>query len=115
MFPSKLILAAALAAATGTGASEGQMTFEKRCAGCHGADKAKEGPPLRGVVGRQAGKVPGFRYSDGLTAARFRWDETTLDKWMTDPESVVPDTDMAYRLGNGADRAKIVEYLRQLK
>ena len=99
----------------GAPANQGQETFEKRCSGCHGLDSAKEGPPLRGVFGRQAGKVKGFVYSDGLKAAQFRWDEATLDKWLTDPESVVPETDMAFRLNDKSDRDKIVEYLKQLK
>ena len=67
------------------------------------------------MFGRQAGKAPGFRHSEALKTARFLWDEATLDKWMTDPESLVPDTDMAFRLNDKDDRAKIVEYLKQLK
>ena len=94
---------------------QGQEAFEKRCTGCHSLDRAKEGPPLRGVFGRRAGKVEGFRYSDGLKSSQFKWDETSLDKWLTDPESVVPDADMAFRLSDKAARAAIIEYLKQLK
>ena len=96
-------------------ANPGQEAFEKRCSGCHALDSAKEGPPLRGVFGRQAGKVEGFRYSDGLKSSQFKWDAPALDKWLTDPESVVPDADMAFRLSDKATRAKIIEYLKQLK
>ena len=97
------------------GTNQGQEAFGKRCGGCHALDTAKVGPLLRGVFGRQAGKVEGFPYSDGLKSSQFKWDETSLDKWLTDPESVVPDTDMAFRLSDKATRAIIIEYLKQLK
>ncbi len=98
-----------------SGASPGQEAFEKRCGGCHGVDSAKEGPPLRGVFGRAAGKRRGFPYSDGLRAAKFRWDAAMLDRWLTDPDAVIAGTDMAFRLDDQAERQKIIEFLRQLK
>lgn len=60
--------------------NKGQEAFEKQCSGCHSLDTAKDGPPLRGVFGRRAGKVEGFRYSDDLKSSQFTWDETSLDK-----------------------------------
>src|SRR5262245_38126397 len=53
---------------------QGKILFEKRCTGCHSLDQDKEGPRLRGVVGRKAGKVGSFSYSDGLKDAQFNWD-----------------------------------------
>jgi cytochrome c len=93
----------------------GQEAFEKRCGGCHGLDHAKEGPPLRGVFGRQAGQAAGYIYSPGLKGAQFRWDEPTLDKWLADPESVVPNTDMAFRVPDKSVRQQIIEYLKHTK
>jgi cytochrome c len=95
--------------------NSGQQAFEKRCGGCHGIDAAREGPALRGVFGRAAGKQPNFPYSDELRAARFTWGKAELDQWLTDPESVVPGTDMAFRLTDKAEREKIISYLQQLK
>ena len=92
----------------------GRETFEKRCTGCHALDKAKIGPPLRGVYGRNAGKDPQFNYSDAVKAASVLWDESTLDRWLTDTESVIPDNDMSFRLSDPADRANIIAYLKQL-
>jgi len=89
--------------------------FEKRCGGCHGVDTSKEGPALRGVVGRRAGRQPSFPYSDALKAAAFDWDAATLDRWLTDPDRVAPGTDMAFRLENKEERARIIAYLEQLK
>ena len=97
------------------GADEGKDLFEKRCTGCHSLDTAKEGPRLRGVYGRRAGRSPDFPYSDALKAAQFTWDETTLDKWLTDTEALVAGNDMAFRVSNKDERAKIIAYLKELK
>ena len=92
----------------------GREAFNKRCTGCHALDKAKIGPPLRGVYGRAAGRDPQFAYSDAVKAATVTWDEATLDRWLTDTESVIPDNDMSFRLNDPPDRANIIAYLRHL-
>src|SRR5258707_8174273 len=76
----------------------GQAPFESRCSGCHALDGDHEGPRLRSVVGRAAGSVKTFQYSEALKNAKHTWDEATLDKWLSDPESVVPDNDMSFRV-----------------
>lgn len=93
----------------------GKAAFEKRCGGCHSADAAKEGPALRAILGRRAGTQPSFPYSDALKGATFEWDRPTLDRWLADPESVAPGTDMAFRLTNKDERSRIIEYLARLK
>ena len=42
------------------------------------------------------------------------WDEAALDKWLADPDSLVPGSDMSFRLDNAAERADIIAYLKQL-
>ena len=101
-------------AASAPDPGRGRDAFEKRCTGCHELDKAKIGPPLRGVYGRAAGKDAQFAYSDTVKAATVTWDESTLDRWLADTESVIPDNDMSFRLSDPADRANIIAYLRQL-
>jgi cytochrome c len=95
-------------------ADRGRDAFEKRCVGCHALDQIKVGPPLRGVYGRKAGKDPQFTYSDALKKTSIAWDESTLDRWLTDTESVIPANDMSFRLNDPADRSKIIAYLRTL-
>jgi cytochrome c len=87
--------------------------FERRCSGCHSLDKDKEGPRLRGVYGRAAASVSGFEYSDALKASHITWDAATLDKWLADPEQVVPANDMSFRLVKPDERAAIIDYLRE--
>ena len=100
--------------AAGRDPERGREAFEKRCTGCHALDKIKIGPPLRGIYGRNAGKDPQFTYSDAVKNASVMWDESTLDRWLTDTESIIPDNDMAFRLNDPADRANIIAYLRKL-
>ena len=91
----------------------GRSAFEKRCTGCHALDHEKTGPRLAGVVGRKAGTVSGFPYSDAVKKSEVVWTETVLDKWLTDPETVIPDTDMAFRLDKPAERAAIIAFLKE--
>lgn len=111
-----LIASAALlpSQANGEGGQDGQALFQKRCGGCHALDADHEGPRLRGVVGRMAGTVKTFKYSDALKNAKHTWDEAKLDKWLTDTESVVPDNDMAFRVPKQEERAAIISYLKSL-
>ena len=103
-----------------TGAAEppsalrGKETFEKRCGGCHSLDRDKEGPRLRGVYGRMSGSVSSFNYSTALKNAHITWDAESLDRWLTDPDKVVPDTDMAFHVDNTEERRDIIAYLKDL-
>src|SRR6266478_7475933 len=78
--------------------ARGKDVFERRCGGCHALDNDKEGPRLRGVYGRASGSVSSFKYSDALKNAHITWNAESLEKWLTDPEKVVADNDMAFHL-----------------
>ena len=94
--------------------NRGRELYEKRCGGCHGLDGTKVGPPLRSIFGRRAGADRSFPYSDGLKKAGLVWDEATLDRWLTDPEAVVSDNDMGFRLSRAEERSAVIAYLKQL-
>ncbi|MBC2670080.1 c-type cytochrome [Novosphingobium piscinae] len=89
-----------------------------RCAVCHNAAKgagAKIGPDLWGVYGGKAARG-GFAYSAALKAARLKWDDATLDKWITAPMALVPGTIMSFPgIKDPAKRAEIIAYLKQLR
>jgi cytochrome c len=102
-------------AGAGPDASRGKELFDKRCSGCHGLDKVKEGPALRKVYGKPAGASPGFPYSGGFKKVQMNWDEVNLDKWLQDPEKMIPDNDMATRVPDAAERADIIAYLKSLQ
>jgi cytochrome c len=100
--------------ARGQTAEVGKALFEKRCTGCHALDADHEGPRLKGVVGRVAGKVKTFQYSAPLRNTQFVWDESKLDMWLTDTDSVVPNNDMAFRVPKADERAAIIAYLKSV-
>jgi cytochrome c len=106
--------ALAAIAASAPDARRGQEAFEKRCTGCHSLDRVKVGPPLRNVYGQRAGQNSQFSYSDAVKSAAVTWNETTLDQWLSDTESVIPDNDMTFRLGDAHERGDIIAYLKQL-
>jgi cytochrome c len=97
--------------------SDGAALFKQQCATCHAtnlSDAPRQGPPLIRIIGQQAGKVDGFRYSPGLAQAGLTWDENTLDAWLANPQAVIPGAIMAYRQSKPETRAAIITYLREL-
>lgn len=107
------VCAASLWPADTQPAGRGREFYEKRCAGCHSLDSARVGPPLRAVFGRRAAADRSFPYSDALKKAGLVWDEATLDRWLTDPETLVPGNDMGFRLDRAEERTAIIAYLKQ--
>ena len=114
----RLALIAALAAASpafaGGDAARGQDAYDARCGGCHSVDADRIGPRHAGVVGRKAGTQPGFVYSDALARSGLTWDAGLLDRWLADPEALVPGQRMGYRVNDARLRADIVAYLETL-
>ena len=96
-------------------AVRGAQAYRTHCTECHTIDKDDMGPRHAGVVGRRAGSVPGFAYSAPLKASTFTWDAGLLDRWLTNPDSVVPGQAMDFKLSDAATRADIIAYLMTLK
>lgn len=95
-------------------AARGELVFKKRCAGCHALADNREGPRLRDVYGRRSASVPGFDYSDALRNAAITWNDDTLEKWLTDTDSIAPGNNMSFRVVRPQERADVIRYLRQL-
>ena len=85
------------------------------CHTCHLSAKGAPnltGPDLWGVFGTKAAQVPGFDFSDGLKKSGLTYDAPTLDKWITDPRVLVPDTKMTFAgVKDPKDRIDIIAYL----
>ena len=97
-------------------AEKGAKVFNK-CMACHSIeDKNKIGPSLKGIVGRKAASVEGYKYSDAMLAKAAEgviWDETTLAAYLPDPKSFVPGTKMTFAgLKNPEDVANVIAYLK---
>jgi len=113
-------------------AAEGEKVFRK-CMACHRVgDDAKNlvGPVLNNVVGRTAGTVEGFRYSDLNKAAGeagLVWTEEAIFEYLPDPQSYLTGyleeadqadkvkgrTRMTYRLKDEQERRDVIAYLMQ--
>ena len=96
-------------------AVRGKLLF-LRCAACHAVSALaprKIGPHLQGIVGRASGSAAGFPYSPAMQNAKLRWDEATLDRWLTRPAAVVPGTAMVFAgVPDANDRRAIIAYLK---
>jgi cytochrome c len=123
MMLMKFLLLAATAVIAGAGAAQaadataGASVFKSQCAVCHSPLQGKNmvGPSLFGIVGRQAGQVPGFRYSPANKDSGLTWDEATLDRYLTSPQAVVPKTTMTYAgLKDDTRRGDLIAYLATL-
>lgn len=93
----------------------GEKVFAK-CKACHVVDKPtnRVGPHLVGIMGREAGHVEGFKYSDAMKASGITWDEATLDQYLADPKTFIPKNKMAFPgLKTEAERQNVIAYLKQ--
>jgi cytochrome c len=91
----------------------GKAVFQKRCTGCHAMDVDREGPRLSGVYGRKAGSIAGFSYSKGLNNSGITWTDATLEKWLSDPDLMIPDNNMSFSVPRAEERRDLIAYLRQ--
>ena len=97
-------------------ASNGERQFRLKCAICHtltAEGERRAGPPLGGVVGRPAGSVPGYPYSDALARSGIVWDAASIDALFDHgPDVYVPGTIMPTQRITGADdRRDLIDYL----
>lgn len=93
-----LFLAAGLGQAAAQDAAAGEKVFAV-CKACHQVgDTAKNavGPVLNGLIGRKAGSVEGYNYSEANKKSGITWSEEEFTKYIQDPKAVVPGTKMAF-------------------
>jgi cytochrome c len=117
-----LTLATALALLSGAALAqnevspdEAKLAFNNRCRQCHVTKEGDNrlGPSLYGVFGREAGSAPGFGYSSAMKNADLVWDAETLDRYIENPDAVVPGNKMKPFTGisEAEQRAKIIAHL----
>jgi cytochrome c len=117
---SSLIAAAVITGLATPAHAQDAATGEKDfvvCKACHqigpGA-KIAIGPVLNGVVGRKAGTYPGYSYSPANKDSGLVWTPEELDKYLTDPQKVVPHTKMVFPgLKEEQKRKDVIAYLQQ--
>lgn len=93
---------------------EGEKVFRK-CKACHTLEEGKNrvGPSLYGVIGREAGAVEDFKYSEAMMESGLTWDDETLAAYLEKPRDVVPKTKMAFAgLKKEEDIEDVIAYIK---
>lgn len=120
---NRILFGLVLAAAAGVSSAyaqgnidTGQRSFIGKCVACHRVGpeaKNAVGPQLNGVIGRKAGTIAGYEYSDANKKSAVTWDEATMVKYLKAPQSVVPGTKMTYAGNNNEqDILDLIAYLK---
>ncbi len=130
----RLILAAALLSspAFAEDPAAGESDF-KKCKSCHAVialdgteivKGGKTGPNLFGIVGRQIGSFPDFKYGDSIVAAGADgsvWDQAAIAEYLEDPAKWLQEktgdaaakSKMTFKLAKGGE--DMAAYLATLK
>ena len=99
-----------------TNATEGAKVF-KKCAACHSiaeGGKNKIGPALWGVLGRQAGSLPDYKYSKAMAAYGEKWSFEEMNGFLIKPKDWIKGTKMSYAgLKKEKDRAAVILYMNE--
>ena len=113
-----LSAATAQAPAQEANPEEGAEVF-KKCRACHDVGpgaKNKVGPQLNGIIGRPAGMVEGYTYSEAnkkAGASGLTWTEDVMFKYLEAPLTFMPGTKMAFAgLKDAQDRKDVIAYLK---
>ena len=99
-----------------TSAAEGAKVF-KKCAACHSiaeGGKNKIGPALWGILGRQAGSLPDYKYSKAMAAYGKKWSFEEMNGFLIKPKDWIKGTKMAYAgLKSEKERAAVILYMNE--
>lgn len=111
------LLSSPSALSQGTEPASEQQAFNNACRTCHMVKEGDNrlGPNLYKVVGRKAGSLPDYNYSSAMKEADFVWDEDKLDRFIANPDEVIPGNNMKPYggLASKDERAKIIAFLAQ--
>lgn len=116
-FMGMVAVAGSALAETSALEAAGAVVFQ-RCKACHSADASRNtfGPNLVGIVGRAAGTLPDFQYSEALRASGRTWSEDSLRKWIADNDAFIPGTRMRHvAIADPAEQDYLIAYLKSLK
>ena len=111
---SMTLLLAGAAFADGD-AARGEKKFGD-CAACHKLEAGANnvGPSLHGIFGRKAAEIADFRYSPAIKRSAIVWTPEMIDKFISDPQGLVPGNRMPYAgMASAGDRADLIAYLQK--
>jgi len=89
----------------------------KKCRACHQVGETAKnavGPVLNGLIGRKAGSIEGFNYSDSNKNSGVTWDDETFAKYIKDPRAAMPGNKMAFAgIKDPEDIKDLTAFLKQ--
>jgi len=98
-------------------AATGAKLFKAKCASCHTIKEGgpnMQGPNLHGIMGQQAGKRGGQKYTKGMKASGITWDNETMFNWLTTPKTFIKGTNMAFvGFKKPTDSADVIAFLNK--
>jgi cytochrome c len=95
-------------------AAAGKVVFIQ-CQACHSLKEGENrvGPSLYSKVGKTAGQVPGFKYSEANKNSGLVWTEEKLFEYLKNPRAVIPGTTMAFAgIPDPQKRADVIAFLK---
>jgi cytochrome c len=109
-----LIAGTAAAGVARSGDAKAGEAIYSRCLACHALAYDRTGPRHCGLVGRRAGSVKDFAYSDAMRRSNIVWNAKSLDHFLANPLAAVPGTSMGYAgIADPKERADLIAYLEQ--
>jgi cytochrome c len=88
----------------------------RQCMSCHSMKPGENrvGPSLHGIIGRKAGTVEGFRYSDANKNSGIDWTEQKMFEYLENPRAKMPGTIMAFvGIKDVQDRVDLIAYIQE--
>ena len=99
-----------------TSVVDGEKVF-KKCTACHSITQEggnKIGPALWGVLGRQAGSIPDYKYSKAMATHGKTWSFEEMNNFLIKPKGWIKGTKMSFiGLKNAKDRAAVILYMNE--
>lgn len=96
-------------------AKKGAKLFKSKCAQCHSIDDGgavKQGPNLFGIMGREAGKSPGYAYSEANTNSGIVWSDKHMFEYLVNPKKYLPGTKMVFAgIKKDKERSDLISYM----
>ena len=100
------------------GTVEHGLTVFKKCKACHSIKKGgknKIGPALYGVMTRNSGGFPDYKYSKALTAHNKQWTFEELNGFLLKPATWIKGNKMGFAgLKKDKDRSSVILYLNEM-
>jgi cytochrome c len=92
----------------------GSDVFDTYCSDCHSVSPKslnRKGPTLYRVMGRRAGTIAGYDYSQGMRSSGIVWNPASLNAYLANPRGLIKDGKMKKGLPKPADRANVIAFL----